>query len=255
VRKLALAIVLVLVLVGGAVGGMAVATASNGGPTLNVSGNTAPGLVIIRGQHWTPASTGGPVDLWMDVQDNAHHVALGTPNSYGQFTMSFVVGPTTLGGHAIIAVQGANHAAMAFVITSTSQVDDRTWSLLNEIDGNFDGVTIMDTFRGSLARGPTGNVIADSWNWNGHVKHVSLTIQVENANDDDWVKIWVNTPSAASPGVLANITAADVATCTVKSYEFDTNGWYIQVHQGNAPPPPLVVSWFVTTIEPAWEPD
>ena len=84
-RKLALAIVLVLVLVGSTVGGLAVATSSPAVPTLNVYGNSAPGMVSIKGDGWTP---GVPVDLWLDTQDDVHHVAVATPSSKGNSALA-----------------------------------------------------------------------------------------------------------------------------------------------------------------------
>jgi N-acetylneuraminic acid mutarotase len=69
----------------------------------------------------------------MDTQDEAHHVAVATPNSYGRFVKSFLVGPTTLGVHEIIGVQNSTEVHRSFMITSTQQVDDRTWGGLEDI--------------------------------------------------------------------------------------------------------------------------
>jgi N-acetylneuraminic acid mutarotase len=136
VRKLALAIVLVLVLVGGSVGGWAVANVGAATPSLTAYGSTAPGFVCIRGSDWT---RGVPVDLWMDMKDDAHHVAVATPSSRGIFQTCFMVGPTTLGGHTIIGKQGTNPDVVTpFKITSTQQVDDRITDAWQSIEDKLD---------------------------------------------------------------------------------------------------------------------
>jgi hypothetical protein len=140
VRKLALAIVLVLVMIGGAVGGLAAVNGAPASPTLNASGNSAPGPVIISGQGWTP---GVQVNLYMDVRnDSAHYVAVATPNSKGKFSTTFTVGPTTLGNHEIIGIQNSTEVDAWFTLTSTQQVDNRTWDVLQGINDN---VTALET--------------------------------------------------------------------------------------------------------------
>jgi hypothetical protein len=79
----------------------------------------------------------------MDTKDDAHHVAVAKPNSLGDFTTSFVVGPTNLGSHNIVGKQGANDVVSPpFTLTSTQQVDDRSWDAWQVIAaevGNIEG--------------------------------------------------------------------------------------------------------------------
>jgi hypothetical protein len=268
VRKLALAIVLVLVLVGGVVGGMVVATVGAATPSMNVYGNSAPGSILIIGSHWT---LGVPVDLWMDTKDDAHHVAVATPNTVGGFSAIFLVGPTILGPHTIIGKQGANPDVVApFTLTSTQQVDDRTWGVLNGIDTEVDNIenkldngdygldqidnevegvrNTLNNIQDDMAifrsdSGHANRTTSDSkeFDYGPIMKHVSLTIMTTNMNDGDIVGVFVGFGSAPTWGQLVPIV-----TNGVIALEFDAKIWKIQVTVGSAP---VTVDYNVTTTE------
>lgn len=280
-RKLALAIALVLILVGGAVGGMAVATSAGTGPTLGVNGDSAPGFVVITGKNWTPAVQ---VELYMDYIDVAHHVAVATPNSAGKFVRIFVVGPTTLGGHTIFGFQNLGAPVPAlFTLTSTQQPDDRSFDVLNAIKGDVESNTyglaeikdevsdieacvdeiedaVLDMAVFSSASGyrhwiSTGEeTITTSY---AEIRHVSLTFGVDLGNDGDWVKVefCFSSPEPDVWGTLDTIGGTGLwggNANGVYTYEFDTDAWRIVGHVGS---PNLNCAWTVTTIQRALAPD
>ena len=251
-RKLALAIVLVLVLVGGAVGGLAVATSANGGPTLKANGSSAPGTVFVSGSYWTP---GVPVSLFMDKTDEAHYVAVATPNSVGRFVTSFVVGPTILGGHTIIGIQGATEIHAPFTLTSTSQVDDRTVNTLNGIGTVVDKtegevsdihnvvahVTIFDSESEYHEYTSDGSVVFHF----GQTCHVSLTTATDlDGNDSVDVSVQLGDPNAY--WLLGRIVAP--SNQEAHTFQFDAMVWKISWHVDLlATTPTITLGWNITT--------
>ena len=68
-RKLALAIVLIVILVGSGLGAMSLTSAAPVGPTLKANGSSAPGTVFVSGSYW---ALGAPVDIYMDPVNDPH---------------------------------------------------------------------------------------------------------------------------------------------------------------------------------------
>jgi hypothetical protein len=273
VRKLALAIVLVLVLVGGALGGMAVATATNGSPTLSAVGNSAPGLVSITGLHWTP---GVPVNLYMDYIDVAHHVAVATPNSVGRFVQSFVVGPTTLGGHTIFGVQNGGAPVPAlFTITSTQQLDDRTWDAwqnigtevgnieskldnttyglqqtekeVSDIEGN---MTMFYATRGDRYVDTTTGVSYLYTDYDWQTRHVNLTVVVCPNGGTGNASVYARIGPPGGGAILCRMPPIATVTYpssleTISLYQFDTSHWELWMDAGSTG---TDFDWEATTI-------
>ncbi len=282
-RKTALAIVLILVLVGSVVGGVAVAGGASD-PTLLVNGgSSAPSRVSISGKNWAP---GVPVDLYMDTTDvdEAHHVAVATPDSRGSFLVSFAMGPTTLGDHKIIGVQNSTQVEASFRVTNTQQLDDRTWDVLQDINeevGNIEGKlddpafglaeiksevsdieADVDLLKVAVNHVAIVNSDSDYRHWTSgedvilirypQIRHVSLTLWVNGGNDGDLVMVDVYFPSAGTWVTLDRIGGGPVAWALpgangVHTYEFDTDAWDIGSHVGDSP---LNCAWNVTTTHP-----
>ena len=261
-RKLALAIVLVLVLVGSVVGG--VVAANGASPTLSVSGgSSAPSRVSISGKSWTPAVQ---VNLYMDTTaDEAHHVAFATPDSRGSFLASFALGPAELGPHEIIGVQNGTEVHAAFTITNTQQLDDRTMAVLQNIEdididisGEVDKIeakldNMVQTEAGCLLLECKGSEEEEEFEYD-QIRHVSLTLNVECGDDGDWVKVEIMTPlgwatlDCFGDGLLG---IGWIGQNGLHIYQFDTFHWRIILHVGESSKTAGILdcSWAVTTIQ------
>jgi hypothetical protein len=227
----------------------------------------APGLVTISGKNWAPSVR---VDLYMDEQDEAHHVAFATPGSQGSFLTSFVVGPTTLGEHWILGIQVVNPdpktAEASFWIKSTQQLDDRTVEILEEIveDPDIglaeiksevkyveDHVAMFDSDSGCVYWTDSGTYHIET-TYPDEIRHVSLTIGVAELSgllDRDSVKVEIHfcsPPTALTVAVLGGWCELDTICFNgTKVYEFDSDGWRIT---GNVKHPNVGCTWNVTTI-------
>ena len=240
-RKLALAIVLIVILVGSGLAGMSLTSAAPGGETLKANGSSAPGTVFVSGSYW---ALGAPVDIYMDPvndppdsSDVAHHVAVAWPSgSKRNFSTSFVVGPTALGEHKIIAIQGLVEQTAYFTICSTQPVDDRVLEEIvsdpanglveikaevSNIEDALCHVAIINTYCGSVTWPPiTGHPplppVVD-WHkcfWFCQTRHVSLTLLADHD-----VSVEVYFPSTNSWGKVSSWL--DSLGSEVKTYEFD----------------------------------
>ena len=128
-KKLILAMVLIGVLVGSILGGLALAAP---GATLSVD----PGIgdvgtqVKVTGKDWT---SGVLVNIYWDVEDDVHLLATKMSSDKGRFNMLFNIGATSLGVHDIIAVQGTTRVSDTFTLEITQPVDERTWGVLDDL--------------------------------------------------------------------------------------------------------------------------
>ena len=237
-KKLALAIALVLVLIGSVLGGMVAANGAT--PTLTLTGgSSAPSRVTISGKSWTPAVQ---VDLYMDTTaDDAHYVAFATPDARGSFLASFALGPAILGLHEIIGIQNGTEVHVRFTITNTQQVDDRVGDVLDSIDtevGNIEGkldqgVAIIESYTGSVIMEPD-----EGQGWNFYeIRHVSLTIFVFGTINGGSASVQVRFPYMGTQ-IFTTITSDGMTT-----YEFDTS--YLRIMGAGAP---FRCSWNMTTI-------
>ncbi|MCX5991627.1 MAG: hypothetical protein NTZ04_04795 [Chloroflexi bacterium] len=250
-RKLSLAIVLILMLVGSAVGGMAVATSAPAGPTLKANGSSAPGTIFVSGSYW---ALGAQVDIWMDVQDAAHYVVVVSPSgSKGNFSTSFVVGPTALGEHWIIAVQAGDPektVKASFFIKSTQPLDDRTAGIMEEIVKDPEiGLAMFDSAYGRECWTQSGTYGIET-TYDG-IRHVSLTICVAELSgllnrDSVKVEIHLYSPVTAQPAIPSGWCELDtIYSNGMKVYEFDSDGWRIT---GNVKHPNVLCTYNATTI-------
>jgi hypothetical protein len=260
---------------------MSLATVGAATPTLKANGSSAPGTIFVSGSYW---ALGAPVDLYMDPvgaepysSDVAHHVAIVWPSgSKGNFSTSFVVGPTELGEHKIIAVQGANPpvtlftngwvtATASFWIKSTQPLDDWAAQVLEVIQNDPDiGLTEIKTEVSNIedhvamfdsayqcmywtsAGTPSIQTMYDG------IRHVSLTIRVDELSgllnrDSVKVEIYFASPPTALPATPSGVWCEldTIYLNGLKVYEFDSDGWRIT---GNVKHPNVRCCYNVTTI-------
>jgi hypothetical protein len=250
VRKLALAIVLVIVLVGSGLAGMSLTGAAPSAPTLKANGSSAPGTVFVSGSYW---ALGTPVDIYMDPvsdppdpSDVAHHVAVAWPSgSMRNFSTSFVVGPTSLGYHKIIAVQDSVEQTASFCIKSTQPLDDWTAQVLEDIQndpeiGLAEIKSEVSNIEDALCHVAIINTYCSNETWTGggdhtrciwfchQIRHVSLTILPSAVDFGDSVWVEIHFPSTDTWGKLSSFL--DNLGSDVKTYEFDTDKFRIVGH-------------------------
>lgn len=80
------------------------------------------------------------------------------------------------------------------------------------------------------------------------IRHVSLTLMVGEVSSYDTVLVLVYFPGSDSWGALEAITVSDtIDGYCVKTYEFDTSRWKMQVYVFDEP---LILAWNVVTTQP-----
>jgi hypothetical protein len=127
-KKIALIVVLIAVLVAAGLGTMAAVAQT---PALSVKVDSTLTFLRATGSKWTPAQL---VSLYWDVEDNAHLVAIAQPYKNGAIAATVPLDGTTPGYHEIIGVQGGTTVAKQFWLPAAEPLDDRTWEVLQGID-------------------------------------------------------------------------------------------------------------------------
>jgi hypothetical protein len=237
-------------------------------PSITVS-NQGSGFFNVVGKNFAA----GPVDLFVDTIDDAHHVTVATPNTTGLFYVSFPLATTFFGMHQMIAVQApSTTVTVAFNVPSVPPVDDRIYSILQSTDEETTNIEQkLDGTRQSVITDIDDNldivknriinrvakVVSDVQNQNlttngtrnnywgetyTDVMHVSVTILTKNMNDGDQVTLNVFFGGNSAP--LAVITTNGISV-----YQFDAKHWNLDVNVGSAP---LGIAWQYTATGPGW---
>ena len=250
-KKIALVIAVVLVLIGSVVGGVVAANGAT--PTLTLTGgSSAPSRVTISGKMWTPAVQ---VDLYMDMPlDEAHRVAFAMPDSRGSFLTSFALGPTNIGVHKIIGQQNGGtpvEVEKTFSVTRTQQLDDRVQATSGSTQGGDEPIFEY-----------------------GQIRHVSLTLNAvegyvnssfgeEDSPDGGDITTGGCNHRYSKVTVLIDTELGEATLdCFgdswlgwlghegLHTYQFDTPEWRIIVEQGCEHKGAVTCAWAVVTTNP-----
>ena len=148
-KKIALTIALLAVVIGGLVGGMVVAAPA--GPTITVSpGKVVPGdTLTVKGSGWSPDDM---VYVYMDEVDLTHQLVFSQTQPNGKFEASFIMAATTMGLHEVVAVQGAKQVSYTVVLTATTPIDERIATMLADLQSQ------IATLKGRLTEARANNL-------------------------------------------------------------------------------------------------
>jgi hypothetical protein len=248
-RKAALIIGMVIVLVGSVMGGMALHT-NAATPTLKVTSfnGVAPGTMTVAGQNWP---LGIAVSLYVDAADVEHELARVTPNANGSFIKSFPLGSIDLGDHFALAFQlPATGTAAPFTVTARQLIDEMTSNMLSdmvvnstyglqEIKSEVSKAPAFDTDHGSITVDMGSDFKQFSYET---ITHVSLTIAGTGIQGTPGDKILVTVRVGTN---LALNTLAEIIDNNVHTYQFDTKYFQIYVWDGDGY---SNAAWDITTL-------